>query len=155
MLNPDGQAILKLFDKWAKEYEEKIEAIHGMDWGWEDWAQGDLAFYMSEKLGIDNVKREHYYEGANGIRTDVVVKNDEGKYVHFFEPKCKSAKARIDDFSKDCYDDYNKLQANHKQSKFKDARAWVVGFYIGQQKMHANWTHQGHGKVQFFCRTWA
>lgn len=109
---------------------------------------------MSEKLGTKNVKREHYYRGTNGIRTDVVVMNDNHKYVHFFELKCKSAKAGIDGFSNDCDDDYNKLQENHKKSQFKEARAWVSGLYIGQQKMHTNWTHQGHGRVQFFCRTW-
>ena len=155
MLNPDGQEILKLFHEWAQEYERKIVAIHGMDWGWEDWAQGDLAFYMSEKLGTDNVKREHYYKGTHGLRIDVVVRNDDHERVHVFELKCKSAKADFHDFSKDCEDDYNKLLENHKKSEFKDARAWVVGLYIDQQKMGTNWIHQGYGRVQLFCRTWA
>ena len=89
-----------------------------------------------------------------GSRTDLVVKDDEAKYIHFFKLKCKSRKATVSGFQDDCNDDYDKLQENHKTSKFAKARAYGVGFCTNQQEMNPNWNHRGHGLVKFFCRTW-
>ena len=154
MLQPDGQEILKLFDGWAKEYEPKIVAIHGMDWGWEGWAQGDLAHYMSQKLGGAHVNREHYYDDKTGMRADLVVIDNDGSYVHIFELKCKSREANFLDFEKRCYRDYLKLQNGHKESDSRSARARVVVFYTDHHQMSYDWNLRGHGHVVSFYQTW-
>ena len=91
MESADAAFLIHIVD-WINNNGDKIRDLHILQWGWEVWAQTDIAYYLAmvKNPHGGEIRREEFAYAGRLWRADLFLWDRNNK-THVVELKCQSA----------------------------------------------------------------